>query len=339
MFNWMLQAASPAGDVVIMQLENWADSIEAMSAGRLKIEVLPSGAVVAPFDIHDAVSKRVVDAGQAWCHYAIGKNKAAGLFGSPPGGAGTGLDQVALLSWYYEDEGLDLYWELYQDVMNLDLVAWPFMPQGPETLGWYREPIETLEEFKKVRFRCSSGLAQDVYKEMGASPVSMGGAEVIPALERGVLDGAEWNTPANDIALAFYDVCKYYCLGGLHQAITLGEVVFSKEGYNELPPDLQAMIPVATKAAYLEAMLFNMRRNAEALDELVNVHGVIIFPAPPGYAEEFTAAVTRVMTRFSAEDPFFKKVLDSQLAYAAKVVQYQTECNELYASLGAATFR
>jgi len=301
--------------------------------------VLPSGAVVDPYDIHDAVSKRVVDAGQVWCHYAIGKSKAAGLFGSPPGGAGTGLDQTALLSWYYEDEGMDLYWELYQDEMNLDLVAWPFMPQGPETLGWYKEPIKTLEQFKKVRFRCSSGLAQDVYKEMGASPVSMSGSEIIPAIERGVLDGAEWNTPANDLPLGFHDILKYYCLGGLHQAITLGEVVFSQEGYNELPADLQAMIPVATKAAYLEGMMYNMRRNAEVLDEFVNVHGVTIFPAPPGYAEAFTEATARVMERFSAEDPFFKKVLDSQLAYAAKVVPYQTECNELYASLGAATYR
>ena len=334
----MLQSAVPAGDPHMQHMERLSSRIETMSAGRLKVEILPSGAVVPPKEVGDAVNKRVVDAGQFWTHYIIGKHPAAGLFSSPPGAAGTGMDQTCLVSWYYWGEGQALHEEFYHDIVNLDVMPFVYAPDGPECLGWFKEPIETLDEFKALRWRVSSGLAQDVYKEMGATPVSMAGAEIIPAIEKGVLDAGEWIKPSTDIKMGFYDICKYLCLEGLHQADTLAMIIINGDAWRELPADLQEIVEVTIKANYLEVLTFDILDNAEALETLKTVHGVTVFPAPPGYAEEFTAAVTTVMAKLSAEEPFFKKVLDSQMAFAKKVVPYETEVNRLYAGLGAATY-
>lgn len=320
------------------RMAKMAANIEVMSGGRLKIAILPSGAVVPPKEIGDAVNKRVVDAGQFWTHYLIGKHPAGGLFSSPPGAAGTGMDQTVLLAWYYFDEGQELHEEYYQKIIGLDVVPFVYSPDGPECLGWFKEPIETLDEFKKLRWRVSSGLAQDVYKEMGATPVSMAGAEIIPAIEKGVLDAGEWINPSTDIKMGFYDICKYLSLEGLHQAVTLAMIIINGDAWRELPVDLRTIVEVSIRATYLEGLTFNTKYNAEALETLKTVHGVTIFPAPPGYAEEFTAAVSTVMAKLSAEYPFFKKVLDSQRAFAKTVVPYRTEVHRLYTKLGAATY-
>lgn len=315
-------------------LKRLSANIDTMSGGRLKIEILPSGAVVPPKEIGDAVNTQVVDAGQFWTHYVIGKNPAAGLFSSPPGGAGTGMDQNCLLSWYYWGEGQALHEEFYQDIIGLDVMPFVYAPDGPETLGWFKEPIETLDEFKKLRWRVSSGLAQDVYNEMGATPVSMAGEEIVPSIEKGVLDAGEWIKPSTDIKMGFYDVCKYLCLEGLHQADTLAMIIVNGDVWRALPADLQKIVEVTIKATYLEVLTFDIKDNAEALEKLVTEHGVTLFPAPPGYEEEFTEAVTTVMANLAVEEPYFKKVLDSQMAYAEIVVPYETEVNSLYAKLG-----
>jgi TRAP-type mannitol/chloroaromatic compound transport system substrate-binding protein len=309
-----------------------------MSGGRLMVDVLPSGAVVPPKEIGAAVDKRVVDAGQHWTHYQIGKHPAAGLFSGPPGAVGLGYDQTVWLAWFFEGEGQELYEEFYQEVIGQNIVPFVFGPDGPEMLGWFKEPIETLDEFRAQRWRVSSGLAQDVYREMGATPVSMAGAEIIPAIEKGVLDAGEWINPSTDIKMGFYDVLKYLCLGGLHQADGFCSIIINGDAWSELPADIQTMIEVATKAAFLEHQTYNVTRNAWALEELKTEHGVTVFPAPPGYEEEFTRAVSVVVAKLSAEHPFFKKVMDSQKAFAERVVPYETEVNRLYANMGAATY-
>jgi len=317
-------------------LQNISTNIEKMSAGRLKIDILPSGAVVPAFEITDAVNTRVVDAGMHWVHYAIGKHPAAGLFSSPPGAAGTGLDQTSLLAWYWEGEGMDLLDEFNRDIILLDVKSFIFTPDGPEMLGWFKEPIETLDEFRALRYRVSSGLAQDVYLEMGASPVAMSGSEILPAIEKGVIDAGERHLISTDIALGFHDVLKYLCLQGLHQVDTLSDIIINGEAWRELPEDLQAIVETAIKANYIEAMCWYQEANADALHYVVTEAGVTVFPAPPGYAEEFTRALHVVLAKLEAEEPFFKKVLDSQRAWGEKIVGYQTEVHELYAKMGRA---
>ncbi len=331
---WKLQSAMSASEPQFKMLQNFVANVEKMSGGRLKIDALPSGAVVPAFEITDAVNERVVDAGMHWVHYSIGKHPAAGLFSSPPGSSGTGLDQTSLLDWYWEGEGMDLLDEFNRDIIGVDLKTFMTTPDGPEMLGWFSEPIETLDEFRKLRYRVSSGLAQDVYLEMGASPVAMSGSEIVPALERGIIDAAERNIISADIAVGLHEIRKFLSLGGLHQTASLSDIIINGEVWRELPEDLQAIVEIATRAMYIEAMTSSRKANAEALVYVVEEAGVTIFPAPPGYEEEFTRALNVVLAKLAAEYPFFKKVLDSQRAWGEKMVPYQTEFHELYAKMG-----
>jgi len=315
-------------------LERLVANIEEMSGGRLKIETLPSGAVVGAFEIGDAVNEGVIDAGQWWVHYFTGKHPAAGLFNTATGSYGTGLDQMGLLAWHYEGGGQKLYREFQQEVIGFDIVGFQYAPDGPEALGWFKEPIPTVDDFKKLRFRSPPGLPGEVYTAMGAHPVSMAGSEIIPAAERGVIDAGEWINPATDIQMGFYDVFKYYCLQGLHQAIGIADVMVNGEKWRELPPDLQAIVEVAHKASVLEALTYFISENSLALTKLTTVHGVTLIDAPEGYGEEFTAAAEGVLAKYEAETPFFKKVMDSQRAFAKDVVPYRIQTLRQALTLG-----
>ena len=328
-FKWKLQAANPAGNPHMDLLGKFASNVEKMSGGRLKIEVLPSGAIVAPFDIGDAVSKGVVDAGQWWTHYAVGKNPAAGLFSAPLGGSGSGLDQMGQLTWYYRGGGRDLYVEFYQKVIKLDVMPFMYAPDGPECFGWFKKPIPTLAEFLKQRMRMSSGLPTDVLRDMGGTPMSMPGDEVIPAAERGLVDGVEWINPANDLQLGLYDVFKFYSIQGLHQAIDIADIIINGKKWKELPPDLQAIVEVAVQNSIFEAQMYFIDQNSKALKVLVTEKGVTMFDAPPDYAPAFIASAKKVLAKFEEKDPFFKKVLESQRAFASQIVPYTKETSKL----------
>lgn len=324
-FKWKLQSTQPAGTPHIELLNKLSSNIEKMSAGRLKIEVLPAGAIVDAFHILDGVDKGVVEMGQWWAHYAIGKSPAAGLFTSPLGGAASGLDQFNQVAWYLRGGGRELYVELYQKVLRADVVPFFFAPDGPECLGWFKKPITTVAEYKKLRMRISSGLPSDALKEMGGIPVSVAAAEIIPSAERGVLDAVEWSNPATDIKLGLYDVFKFYSIQGLHQAIDISDIVINGKAWRSLPPDIQAAIEVAMTAAMLDSMVYFMSENGKALEILTKEKGVTLFDAPPDYAPAFIAASKKVLSKFENEDPFFKKVLESQRAFAKQVVPYSKE--------------
>jgi TRAP-type mannitol/chloroaromatic compound transport system substrate-binding protein len=328
-FRWKLQSANPAGTPHMELLGRLATNIDKMSAGRLKIEVLPAGAIVAAFEILDGVNKGVVDAGQWWTHYATGKHPAGGLFSAPLGGAGSGLDQMNHLSWYLRGGGRELYLEYYQKILKADVMAFLYGPDGPEAFGWVKRVPKTVAEYTKMRFRMSSGLPSDVLKDMGGVPMNLSGAEVIPAAERGLIDGVEWINPANDLKLGLSDVFKNYSLQGLHQAIDIGDVVINGKKWRELPPDLQAIVEVAMTTSIFEALMYFVDENAKALGVLTKEKGVKMFDAPPDYAAAFIKSAKRVLAKFEQQDPFFKKVLESQRKFAAVVVPYTKETNKL----------
>lgn len=335
-FKWKLQSAVPSGDPHMVLLNRFAANIEKMSGGRLKIEVLPSGAVVGAFEILDAVNKGVIDAGMWWTHYATGKHPAAGLFNAPTGGAGTGLDQMGLLAWHLQGEGRELYLEFYQKKLGMDVMAFLYAPDGPEAWGWFKKPAKSVEEFKKLRFRAPPGLPGEVYTEMGAKPVSMAGPEIMPAAERGVIDAGEWINPSTDLKMGFYDVFKYYCIQGLHQAIDIADIQINGERWRELPPEIKMMVEVASKASILEALTYFIAKNSEALKTLVEVHKVELFDAPADYPSEFIPAARRVLAKYEKKYPFFKKVMDSQRAFAAVAVPYRVQTLKQSLLLGEA---
>jgi len=328
-FNWKLQSSNPAGTPNIDLLNKFAGDILRMSDGRLKIEILPSGAIVNPFETLDAVNKGVVEVGQWWSDYAFGKNPAAGLFGAPLGGSGSGLDQMGQLAWYMHGGGRALYVELYTKVLKADVMPFLYECDGPECLGWFKKPLSSVSELLKLRYRISSGLATDTLREMGGVPVNMAGQELIPAAQKGIVDAIEWINPSNDLKVGLYDVFKYYSLQGLHQAIGIADVFFNGEKWRSLPHDLQAMVETAVNASLIRSLLFYIEANSKAIQELTGRHGVTIFPAPPDYAPAFIKAARTVLKRFEDKNEFFHKVLASQRDFAKLVVPYTRETAKL----------
>jgi TRAP-type mannitol/chloroaromatic compound transport system substrate-binding protein len=328
-FKWKLQSANPTGTPHHVLLTKFATNVDKMSAGRLKIEILPSGAVVNPNEILDAVNKGLVDSGQWWTHYAIGKHPAGGLFSAPLGGSASGLDQQSHLAWYLYGGGRELYIEYYTKFLRADVMPFLYAPDGPEALGWFKQPIKSVEDFKKLRFRISSGLPSEVLKELGGVPMNLAAAELIPAAERGVIDGVEWINPANDLKVGLQDVFKFYSIQGLHQAIDIADILINGKKWRELPADIQAIVEVAMTASLYEAQVYFIHENAKALQTLTKEKGVTMFDAPADYAPAWIAASKKVLGALEEKDPFFKKVLDSQRAFASVVVPYTRETSKL----------
>ncbi|MBL0144150.1 MAG: TRAP transporter substrate-binding protein [Betaproteobacteria bacterium] len=326
--KWKLQSANPSGTPHMDLLGRFSANINKMSAGRLQIEVLTSGAIVKPNEILDAVNKGVIDSGQWWTHYATGKHPAGGLFSSPLGGSGSGLDQMGQLAWYLQGGGRELYLEYYQKMLKTDVMAFLYAADGPECFGWFKKPPKTVAEFTKMRFRISSGLPSDVLKDMGGIPVNLSGAELIPAAERGVIDGVEWINPASDIKVGLQDVFKFYSIQGIHQAIDIADIVINGAKWKALPPDLKAIVEVAINTSLFDSIMYFQVENAKALVE-IKKKGVTVFDAPPDYAPAFIKSAKKVLGALEAKDPFFKKVLDSQRAFAAVVVPYTSQTAKL----------
>lgn len=324
-FNLKMQTAVSGTGSHAELLKRFANNVERMSGGEIKIEVLPSGAVVGAQEIADAVSKGLVDMGMAWTHYWTGKHPAAGLFSSPLSGAGTGLDQMGHLAWMMQGGGQELYNELYQEVIGLDVVAFQVAPDGPEALGWFKKPIETMDEFAKLKFRSPPGLPGQAYTELGVSVVGMPGNEIMPAAERGVIDAGEWINPSEDLDLGFHEIFPYYSLQGLHQAIDIGDILINGTVWRKMSPAQQAIIEVAAKASITEAMTYFIAKNGQALDVLVNEKGVVLFDAPKDYPPKFLAAANKVLEKHIEADPFFGKVVESMRDFADEVVPYRVE--------------
>lgn len=331
-----MQMAVPGAADEFKMMQKFVQRVDAMSGGRLKIELLPDGAVVGAFEVLDAVDKGLVEAGFAWSHYWSGKAPAGMLFGSPSGGGGVGLDQLAWVSWYFEGGGKALHKEFFEQHLKVNLVAFPLQAVGPEGLGWFKEPINSLADLRKRRFRTPPGIPGAIYKEMGVTAIALPGAEIIPSAERGVLDAAEWCCPVTDLAFGFQRAFKYYYPQGLHQNIVNAEIYINKNAWNKLPRDVQAIVEGATLAAMMESLSYRIRANAVAADELVNKHGVRMMDTPADYAPAFMAAAKKVLAEAAAKDAFFKKVLDSQTAFAKQVMPYWSSVQKLNSTLGEA---
>ncbi len=329
-----MQTAVPSASIYFELLKRYADRVDKMSNGRLKIEVLPDGAIVPAFEILDAVDKGIVEGGYAWTHYWSGKNPTAGLFSNPMAGAGAGLDQISHVAWLLEGGGNQLLEKFYADILKLKVVPQMVQPMGPDPLGWFKRPIKDVADFKTFKYRSPPGITGEIFKEMGVAAVAMPGGEIVPAAQRGTIDAAEWIGPADDRNLGLHTVWKYYYLQGLHQSTDVGELLWNKDFHNKLTPDLKEILKTAALASMTETYSFNVWRNAQAVIELREKHGVQILDTPKDFFPEFVRATNVVLERYSAKDPFFKEVLDSQRNFAKTVVPYWTKIIDLYSQLG-----
>jgi TRAP-type mannitol/chloroaromatic compound transport system substrate-binding protein len=313
-----MQATWPASLTLFENFKYFADRVDKLTGGKVKIEAMPAGQVVPPFEVLDAVHKKVIDGGHAWAGYWVGKNKASVLMTGGPGGT-FGMDYLDYLGWMYEGGGFELYQEMYRDVLKLNVVAIPILPSGPQALGWFKRPIKSLADFKGMKCR-QTGISAEIFTRMGMTTVNMPGGEIIPSAQRGVIDCAEWVGGIEDLRLGFHNVWKYHYTPSLHEATTVGELLINGDVWKSLSSQHQEIIKAAAAETFLRWWARWQKQNAEAMRELQTKHGVKILRTPPEILTEFLKAWDAIAAEESAKNPFFKKVLDSQRNYAALVV-------------------
>ena len=299
--------------------QDYITRVEEMAGGRLKMDFLVSGAVVAYNRVQDAVHKGVLDAAHTVPVYWYGKNKAASLFGSGPI---NGCNAEQTLGWIYYGGGQELYKELVQQILGLNIVGFFALPMPTQPLGWFTEKINSIDQMKGLKYR-TVGLAADLFQEMGVQVTQLGGAEIVPALERGVIDAFEFNNPSSDKSFGAHDVRKVYMLGSFHQAMEFFEIMFNKTTYDSLPKEHQAILKYSAEAVSSNNLWNAMDIYSRDLEELRTKHGVKVYRTPDSVFDTQLKAWD-VLTERLSKDPFFKKVVDSQRAWAKRVVYYET---------------
>jgi TRAP-type mannitol/chloroaromatic compound transport system substrate-binding protein len=312
-----MQGAWGAKDVFNEMAEEYVKRVNEMAGGRLRIDYLIAGAVVKPFEVMDATSKGVIDA----CHgvpvYWYGKSKVASLFGSGPI---NGCDAHQTLAWIYRGGGLELYNELLKKI-NLDVVGYFAMPMPTQPLGWFKKPPTSAKDLAGLKYR-TVGLAADLMQELGVKVTQLPGGEIIPALEKGVIDAFEFNNPTSDRRFGAQDVVKNYMMGSYHQAMEFFEIAFNKRVHDSLTPDLKAILRYSAEAASTSNWWTAMDNYSRDLVELQEKSKVNVIRTPKSIMEAQLKAWDVITKRLSDEDPFFKRVVDSQRAWAKRVAKY-----------------
>ena len=295
--------------------------LEQLSGGRMTVEMLPAGAVVGAFDQADAVHKGILDGSQAVPAFWYGKNSALSLFGTGPA---WGHEANTMLGWMEYGGGQELYEEIYRDLLKLDVVPMAYGPMPTQPLGWFRKEITSAAQFKGVKYR-TVGLSIDVFKYMGASVVALPGGEIVPALERGVIDAAEYNNPASDMALGFPDVSKICMVQSYHQPAEFLEVLINRKVWEDFPEQYRAFWRVAIKAANSQMYWRTMEVYSKAYEVLRDERNVKFIKTPDDVLELQLDAWDKIIEEKGAENPFFMKVIESQKAYMKRVLGYQTK--------------
>ncbi len=330
-----VQSVLPTKADEIVMVKDFAANVAALTNGEVKIEVLPDGAVVSGRDILNAVHTGLVDAGFAWTHYWSGQHPAAMLFGSPVAGAGVGIDNIAFLSWYMNGGGKELYNRLW-DEMGLNIHGLMLQPVGPEALGWFKEPINSMDDFRKYRFRTPPGIPGQTYKDIGIASVAMGGGDILPALEKGTIDAAEWCCPKPDSVFGFQKVLKHYYLQGLHQVVVNADMYINGDVWNSLTRDQQIAMEVAADASLIRSLSYRIYENGKALKDLTENHGVILHDTPADYFPEYMNAARASLEKNAAENEFFAEVWNSQKEFAKIAVPFWAGAQSSNAQLGQA---
>jgi len=314
------QSTWPAKDIFHEYAQDFAHRVNEMSGGRLKIEVLPAGAVVKAFDLLDAVSKGTLDGGHGVVAYWYGKNSAVALWGSGPA---YGMDPNMVLAWHYYGGGKQLLDEIYKSI-NLDVQSFLYGPMPTQPFGWFKKPITKADDVKGMKFR-TVGLAVDIYKDMGLAVNPLPGGEIVPALDRGLIDAAEFNNASSDRLLGFPDVTKHCMLQSFHQCSEQFEILFNKKKYDALPKELKAIIDHAVESASADMSWKAIHRYSTDYIEMQEKQGIKFWKTPDAILRRQLEAWDKVLAAKSAENPAFKKVSDSMRAFAQRACRWQND--------------
>jgi TRAP-type mannitol/chloroaromatic compound transport system substrate-binding protein len=313
--TWRFQSTWPVKFLYHELATDWIRRINDLSGGKLRIDMLPAGAVVPGLQLVDAVSKGVLDGGHGLPGFWFGKNTAFGLYGAGPDFA---MDANQLLGWIELGGGKALYAEI-QAAAQLDVVSFLGGPVPCEPMGWFKKEIKAPADLKGIKFR-TAGLAVDMFRELGMSTVQMAPGDIVPAIDRGLLDGAEFAGATDDRIMGFPDVAKFYLQQSYHMANNVCELMINKRRFEALPAELKEIVRHASHAASAEMSWKAMHRMSIDFMELQAVQKVRIYRTPRPILDAQLKAWNAVIEKRSAENALFAKVIDSQRAWARRVV-------------------
>lgn len=313
-----MQTSWPASDIWMDFAKEYTTRVEEMSGGRLQVDLLPSNAVVGAFQVMDAVHDGVLDAAHTVPVYWYGKSKAASFFGTGPvfGGSAT-----TMLSWFYAGGGADLYRELTQDILGLNVYGFLGFPMPAQPFGWFKKEVNTAADIQGFKYR-TVGLAADLMQAMGMSVAQLPGGEIVPAMERGVIDAFEFNNPSSDLRFGSPDVAKNYYLSSYHQASESFEFLFNKDFYDDLEPDLQAILKYGVEAASTSNTALAMENYSNDLVRLQDEFGVTVHRTSTEILEAELTAWDGLIAELE-QDEYSKRVMDSQRTWVEKVTYYE----------------
>jgi TRAP-type mannitol/chloroaromatic compound transport system substrate-binding protein len=318
--NLRWQSTWPSKDIFHEFALDFAKKINDMTGGELKIEVLPSGAVVPAFGLLDAVSQGTLDGGHGVVAYHYGKQNALALWGSGPGFA---MDANMLLAWHKYGGGKDLLAKVY-DSIGANVVSFLYGPMPTQPLGWYKKPVTKVEDFQGLKFR-TVGISIDVFTGLGAAVNALPGGEIVSALDRGLLDAAEFNNASSDRVLGFPDVSKICMLQSFHQNAEQFEILFNKAKYDGLPEKIKAIIANGVEAASQDMAWKAIDRYSKDYLAMQTEDKVKFYKTPEPILQKQLEIYDEVVKKKSAENPLFGEVIKSQVAFAQRATQWEQD--------------
>ena len=314
------QSTWPTKDIFHEYANDFAKKVNDMTGGDLKIEVLPAGSVVPAFGLLDAVSKGTLDGGHGVLVYHYGKQNALALWGSSPCFA---MDANQVLAWHKYGGGKELLAKVYASI-GANVVSFPYGPMWTQPLGWFKKPITKPDDFKGLKYR-TVGISIDLFQGMGAAVNALPGGEIVPAMDRGLLDAAEFNNASSDRLLGFPDVSKVYMLQSYHQSGEQFEITFNKTKYDALPAKMRAIIENAVEAASQDLTWKSIDRYSQDHIKLQNEDKVKMYKTPDSVLQKQLEIFDQVMAKRSADNPLFKEVVESQRKFAERVVRWRLD--------------
>jgi TRAP-type mannitol/chloroaromatic compound transport system substrate-binding protein len=314
------QSTWPSKDIFHEYALDFGKRINDMTGGDLKIEVLPAGAVVPAFQLLDAVSKGVLDGGHGVLVYHYGKQQALALWGSGPGYA---MDANMLLSWHKYGGGKELLNEIFTSI-GANVVSFPYGPMPTQPLGWYKKPVTKVDDFKGLKFR-TVGISIDVFTGMGAAVNALPGGEIVAAMDRGLIEAAEFNNATSDRVLGFADVSKICMLQSYHQNAEQMEISFNKTKFDALPEKMKHLIASGVEAASQDMQWKAIDRYSKDYIELQTKDNVKFYKTPDVVLKRQLEIFDEVAKKKAGENPIFKKIIESQLAFAKRAVQWEQD--------------
>ncbi len=318
--NFRFQSTWPTKDIFHEYALDFAKKVNDMTGGELKIEVLPAGAVVPAFGLLDAVSKGTLDGGHGVLVYHYGKQNALALWGSSPA---FGMDANMMLAWHKYGGGKALLDKVFQSI-GANVVSFPYGPMPTQPLGWFKKPITKVADLKGLKFR-TVGISIDLFTGLGAAVNALPGGEIVPAMDRGLLDAAEFNNASSDRLLGFADVSKVYMLQSYHQNAEQFEISFNKDKFDALPANIKSIIEYAVEAASQDMSWKAIDRYSQDYIDLQTKDKVKVYKTPDSVLQKQLEIFDGVIKKYSAQNPLFKEVLESQRKFAERAVRWQLD--------------